>query len=106
MRELRKDCSMTGDMTPDVRPDTRMVTDAEAAEWLSWLDGVAPKPQITVQGMLRAQLADRDRWMALAANEHIECFECATVAINGGQMKEHTCPVEQARKLLKEAHGE
>ncbi len=43
-----------------------MVSDAEAAEWLSWLDGVAPKPQITVQGMLRAQLADRDRWIALA----------------------------------------
>ncbi len=87
-------------------PDTRMVTDREAAAWLKRYSEPG-SAAIYSAPIVLALLADRERWMALAANEHIECFECATVvAINGGQTKEHTCPVEQARELLKEARGE
>ncbi len=82
-------------------PDTRMVTDAEAAAWLSWLDGVAPKPRpITTQGMLRAFAADRGRWMALARWASAEWPKHWTAEDIASTLK------ERARKLLKEAHGE
>ncbi len=100
--------------TTEVTPDTRMVTDREAAAWLSWLDGVAPKPQITVQGMLRAQLADRGRWMALAAEvERGLSDDCCMVfeeepTVEGEKFltTEGKELLEKLRKLLKEAHGE
>ncbi len=87
-------------MTDAMTPDTRMVTDREVAAWLSWLDGVAPKPQITVQGMLRAQLADRVRllefvtWASAEWPKHMTAEE-VLVKIK-----------VKARELLKEAHGE
>ncbi len=74
----------------------KMVSDAKAAEWASWLDGVAPKPRpITTLGMARALLAERETLLGLAeiavmAGEYTTCAERLLVIR------------AEARKLLKE----
>ncbi len=80
-------------------PDTRMVTDAEAKAWQRGLErNLRRRPEIVRNGdfnALRRLLADRGRWMALA--EMVDAAEDA----------DESFPyVLEARKLLKEAHGE
>ncbi len=83
--------SRGGAMTPDARPDTRMVTDADAAEWGEW---GKDDPHYWGSEPIVRLLADRERlWRFVSALSRTRC-DCVA----------H----EEARRLLKlkEAHGE
>ncbi len=76
-------------------PDTRMVTDAEAAEMQAHIMANSDDAVADYMDMAECLLADRERWMALA--KMVDATEDA----------DESFPyVLEARKLLKEAHGE
>ncbi len=86
-------------MTDAMTPDTRMVTDAMAAEW-----GEDSASRFFVaDGRVRRLLADRGRWMALLTGL-LPAVECPWE--EDGTCTSDNCMKEEARRLLKEAHGE
>ncbi len=89
------------------RPDTRMVTDAEARQydWLKQMDGPMGTGDI-----IKRLFADRERWIALAEEfcdeyEALERIIRDKVGIPNLGVNADTV-AKRGRKLLKEAHGE
>ncbi len=84
-------------------PDTRMVTDADAAEMQAHIMANSDDAVADYKDMAECLLADRERRTALLTGL-LPAVECPWE--EDGTCTSDNCMKEEARELLKEAHGE